>query len=219
MRHEPTRSTGPRRRPSVWALHKALGGGWFHIGYTAVQSVEGLSKALEGSTLSYSRATGAPILGGGGGYLGRIFIGGKGEALLGSKITGGVGAGRVGFFWRVGQRLLVLPTVGVGGGGYTLYVSGRPSEVQFSQAIDSTGGIPPRSFSTSGPMGEISVALKYFSQKGYLIGLEVGYLRGLGEFSQWRTGGIDLQGGPKITPQRLSVRLLIGGGVISQRGE
>ncbi len=201
--------------------HKALGGGgWFHIGYTAIQGVEGFSKALEGSPLSYPKATGAPIIGGGGGgYLGRIFLGGKGEGILGSKISGGVGAGQVGFFWRVGQRLLVLPTVGIGGGGYTLHVSGRPSEVPFSQAIDSTGGIPPRSFSASGPMGEISVALQYFSQKGYLIGLEVGYLRGLREFSQWRTGGIDLQGGPKITPQRLSVRLLIGGGSISQRGE
>ncbi len=81
------------------------------------------------------------------------------------------------------------------------------------------GGLPPRSFSIGGLVGEASVTVQYFTSKRLLLGLQVGYLRGLGSESEWSAAGITLKNGPSVTPQAFSVRLLVGGGGLSQRGE
>lgn len=194
------------------------GSGWFHGGYTAAQGWNKFSEALQGSPLSYPKsASGVLIGGGGGGYIGRIFIGGTGEAVIGGRFGSGFGAVQVGPFWRLGQKLLFLPNLKVGGAGYTFTLENRPSEASFAAAIDSAGGLPPRTLSVgAGLVGEVALALHYFTEKGFFIGLEAGYLRSLQETTGWRAMGISLQNGPKIAPQRFSVRLLIGGGGISR---
>jgi len=207
---------------ALWAQsHAGWGGaGWFHVGYGAFSGFGPFREALKASRLDYPASTGALLLGGGGGaYLGRVFVGGKGEGFLGSRLGGGMGLFTLGFFWRFGDKLVVYPAVGVGGAGYSLQVSGRPSEASFAQAIDTTGGLPPRSFSISGLVGEANVTVQYFTSKGLLLGLQVGYLRGLGSESEWSAAGITLKNGPSVTPQAFSVRLLVGGGGLSQRGQ
>lgn len=207
---------------ALWAQsHAGWGGaGWFHVGYGAFSGFGPFRDALKPSQLDYPASTGTVVLGGGGGgYLGRVFVGGKGEGFLGNRLRGGMGLFSLGFFWRLGDRVVVYPAVGVGAAGYSLQVSGRPSEASFAQAIDTTGGLPPRSFSIGGLVGEASVTVQYFTSKRLLLGLQVGYLRGLGSENGWSAAGITLKNGPSVTPQAFSVRLLVGGGGLSQRGE
>lgn len=109
--------------------------------------------------------------------------------------------------------------VGVGGAGYTFALRGRPGDLPFANALSTSGGIPPRSLSVDGTLGGITVALQYFTIKGTALGLQLGYDRGLSKFSSWSTAGIDLKGGPEITPQRFYVRITVGGGGISRREE
>ncbi|MCS7297128.1 MAG: hypothetical protein RMK19_07300 [Bacteroidia bacterium] len=192
---------------NVWG-----GAGWFAAGYTVLTGHESLREALEAKGLSLSRSLSGFLIGGGGGaYLGRVFVGGYGEAVSGEKLNGGYGFFRMGYFWRLGNRFILLPMIGIGGGGYTFTVSGRPAQVDFSQAIEPGSGIPPRSLSAGGAKGSVSLALQYFN-KAFMIGFEAGYGRSLSEFQEWETAGISLQNGPNITPQQLYFRLLIGGG-------
>jgi len=165
-----------------------------------------------------STATAVTLGGGGGGYLGHVFVGGTGETYLGSTVRGGMGAGLIGYFWRWKERWVLLPILGVGGAGYTFLVGGRPAEADFSQATTG-GGLPPRSFSTSGVIGTGLLAVQYFSPKGWLIGLQAGYERALSELSDWSAAGIALKRGPAITPQRFYVRFAIGGGGLSSSQE
>lgn len=126
----------------------------------------------------------------------------------------GAGFGVVGYFWRLRERWILMPLVGVGGGGYTFFVQGRPAEAPFDQATTG-GGLPPRSFSTGGVLGNGAVVLQYFSTKGFMLGLQGGYEQALSSLREWSAAGISLQGGPSVQPQRFYVRLLLGGGVLS----
>lgn len=190
------------------------GAGWFHAGYGAVSGYKALRDAVTANGLSLPSSASAILIGGGGGaYLGRIFVGGSGETFLGGPVGGGSGSFQLGFFWRFGQKLLVLPTVGVGGAGYTFVVGNRPGEAEFSQAVGT--GVTPKSLSTGGVVGNGGLALQYFSSKGLLLGLQAGYERALGEWRDWSSAGITLTNGPAVTPQRFYVRLLVGGGGIS----
>ncbi|MCS6895136.1 MAG: hypothetical protein NZZ60_03175 [Bacteroidia bacterium] len=195
------------------------GAGWVGAGYTVLTGHDGLREALEAKGLSVSRSLSGFLIGGGGGaYLGRVFVGGYGEVVSGEELNGGYGFFRMGYFWRLGNRFILLPTVGIGGGGYAFTVSSRPEQVDFSQAIEPGSGIPPRSLSAGGAKGSISLALQYFN-KGFMIGFEAGYGRSLSGFRDWETAGISLQNGPNITPQQLYLRLLIGGGGLALEGE
>ncbi|MCX8112880.1 MAG: hypothetical protein N3E49_06795 [Bacteroidia bacterium] len=200
------------------AQSRSIGGGagWFSIGYTVLSGHNALRDALRANGLSVPASpSGIIVGGGGGGYLSRIFLGGYGEAIIGGDLGGGYGLFRLGYLWRLGSRLVILPTVGIGGGRYGFTVSNRPEEVSFVQAIDPAGGIPPRTLSTSGIIGGLGLSLQYFSAKGPMVGLELGYSRGLGGFEDWGAAGVDLRNGPEITPTQLYVRLLVGGGAIS----
>ncbi|MEN3040371.1 MAG: hypothetical protein ABDH66_02370 [Bacteroidia bacterium] len=199
---------------------KAWGGvGWFSGGYTILTGHEALREAVQAKGLSISSSLPGFLIGGGGGaYLGRLFIGGHGEAIVGGEVSGGYGFFRMGYFWRLGSRFIVLPTLGIGGGGYTFVLSNRPDRIGFSQAIEPSGGVPPRSLSTGGAKGNLNIALQYIN-KGFMAGLEVGYGQSLGAFQEWETAGISLQNGPKINPQQLYIRLLVGGGGLVSEGE
>lgn len=191
------------------------GAGWGFVGYTQIGGYARFREAIQPAGLSLPSSTsGVEVGGGGGGYLRRVFIGGTGSYYAGGAVSGGAGFGVVGYFWRFRERWILMPLVGVGGGGYTFFVRGRPAEAPFDQATTG-GGLPPRSFSTRGVLGNGAVVLQYFSTKGFMLGLQGGYEQALSSLREWSAAGISLQGGPSVQPQRFYVRLLLGGGVLS----
>ncbi len=191
------------------------GGGWGFVGYTQIGGYGQLRQAVQAAGLALpSASSGVEVGGGGGGYLGRVFVGGTGSYYASKAVSGGAGFGVVGYFWRLKERWILMPLVGVGGGGYTFFVQGRPAEAPFDQATTG-GGLPPRSFSTGGVLGSGSVLLQYFTSKGFLLGLQAGYEQALSSLRDWSAAGISLQNGPSVQPQRFYVRLLLGGGSLS----
>jgi|GEM_PF-1718347 len=196
------------------------GAGWFSLGYGTLSGHDKLRSVAEANGLSVAKSPASVLVGGGGGgYLGRVFVGGTGEALVGKDLSGGLGLFQLGYFWRFGEKLVLLPMVGVGGAGYTFALKGRPNDLPFTDAVSPSGGIPPRSLSASGTIGGLTLALQYFTMKGTVLGIEAGYDRALSKFSSWSTAGIDLKNGPEITPQRFYVRISVGGGGLSRKEE
>ncbi|MCS7188472.1 MAG: hypothetical protein RMJ66_01460 [Bacteroidia bacterium] len=201
---------------SAYAQSKGMwgGAGWFMGGYTIIRGYEGFSKTLQDAGLSYpSTATAFTVGGGGGSYLGRLFLGGQGEFIFGDRLTGGSGVFLLGSPLRIKEQFIFLPALGVGGGGYTFQLEGRPSSASFQQAVSSPG-ILPRELSTGGAIGEVVLSFQYLFRKGPLVGLQLGYLRALGSMKEWDSGGLKLNEGPSITPERFFARLSFGAGGI-----
>ncbi|MCX7764766.1 MAG: hypothetical protein N2253_07750 [Bacteroidia bacterium] len=181
------------------------GAGWFQAGYAYVSGFDRLQNALQSQNLSIpTSSSGFTIGGGGGGYLGRIFIGGYGGGLRSAQINAGFGTFMVGPVWRLSENFLLLFTVGMGGGGYDLTAEDKGNAPQPAPA-------PTRSVRLSGGgwLAQSSLMGQYFFPGGFMMGLQVGY-----EIQRWTEESGTIQDHPTVMPQRFVVRLLIGGGSI-----
>lgn len=196
------------------------GSGWIQVGFSPVQGLRPFADSLKPYGLSAPASPSGFSAGiGGGGYAGRLFIGGHAEILAGKQLLSGAGVFRLGPFFRWKDRSLLIPAVGLGWNGYSVTVSGRPSDAPFSQAVWQSGGLPPRSFIIGGAAGEISLALHRVSLKGFLIGTEISYMRSISKSNDWRAAGVALNDGPTVLPQRFALRLILGRGGLSEKTE
>ncbi|MEN2992552.1 MAG: hypothetical protein ABDH91_03250 [Bacteroidia bacterium] len=199
----------------VWAQGVWGGAGWFSGGYQVVTGYKPLQEVIQVRGVTMPVSVSVPTLGGGGGFfLGYVFVGGSGEAYLGGALRGGGGGFRVGYPWRLGERLLLLPTLSIGGSGYSFILRGAVEERSFSQAVDTLAGVVPRILSVKGAQGGLVLAAHYLFKQGGILGLEIGYETAIGGFKDWRAAGVRLTDGPSIAPQRFFVRLVLGGGSI-----
>jgi hypothetical protein len=186
------------------------GGGWFWVQYSGLMGLGPVVDGLRAQGLSFSVPSGfAGIGGGGGGYLGRIHIGGEGGYFFGGKVGGGAGWARLGYFFPLRGGLIIMPVGIIGGGGLTLQIRDDGTAVSFGQ-IAATH-VPIQSLSTGGMLTGAAIEVQR-NLGGFLLGLSAGYLTGP-SWKDWETAeGRRLTDGPRVSIGMPYVRLQIGGG-------
>jgi len=186
------------------------GGGWFWTQYSGLMGLGPVVDELRAQGLSYSAPGGyVGIGGGGGGYLGRIHIGGEGGSFISDKVGGGGGWFRLGYFFPLRGSFLIMPVGMIGGGGLNFQVQDDATAIPFGQVA--TTSVPVQFLSTGGMLTGAAIEMqKNFG--GFVLGLSAGYLTGP-SWKDWETAeGRKVAEGPRVSLGMPYIRLQIGGG-------
>jgi len=206
---------------------------WFGgLGYASVApffgDISGLEEGLRAPTAlgaSYGVGRTGLLLGGGGGAVlfGRLWLGGKGYALLTGpfenargevSLTGGGGGFELGYVASSRAKMLVIPFMGLGGFAYSLEVTNRTSG---PMTIQQAAVIPPsqsRKFTSGFATLDVGIRLQrllFWGHGGFSAGVEVGLLRSLST-RPWQSESVELTDHPGAALDGAYVRLNFGGG-------
>lgn len=204
------------------------GHGYFYAG-TSFLDLDKLNEAL--TTRGYPRfATQLFSMGGGGhAFIGRLVLGGQGQALFGrskdvvknstpykTNLNAGIGMFDIGYVVTPPARLQVFPMLGIGGGGLEVSVVEKQPP-----AFDEILEHPARGarLSTGVFLLNLALGLDYLvptgrdksGMGGLVLGVEVGYTF-TPFFAPWSADEIEITGGPDVGITGPYLRLKIGGG-------
>jgi hypothetical protein len=206
--------------------HEKLWGGIGHISFSGEQlNLSDLNKSLEGSSYPSIPLNSTSFGGGGVFILNNVVVGGGGAWLMNQKtqnplssvnLKGGYGYFSLGYVVYSNKRSLLYPTLGIGGGGYTIMVDQKNSPKDFSQQLNSPNGMV--ALDAGGWMANFQLSYHYFftgkDKEGFFIGLKAGY-----KYSpyNWTTSINDnrLNNSPKINMNGFYATLVLGGGNIT----
>jgi hypothetical protein len=209
--------------PAVDTRRLAGGAGYLMIG-ASVLDIAGLNSALSASGYSSFRSSFGTIGGGGHATIGRLVLGGEGQAylarsggnaLFATSLAGGAGFFDIGWLAYAGRGFRIFPLVGLGAGSLRLDITGR-SAASFGEVIAD----PKRSakLQTSGFLLNLALAVeKWFGgpsrrgASGFFVGLRAGYVMAPAR-SGWELDRMEIEGGPKLNLGGPYLRLVIGAG-------
>lgn len=200
-----------------------LNGGFGHFNF----SLEQLNLDKMNSTLS---ANGFEKLnpltfsyGGGGAFcVSNFVIGGGGAWLAGSRvrntdrslnIKGGYGYFSLGYILFSGRRYVLYPSLGIGGGGYSMIISKKDTLHGFSEQLNSPSGMVTAD--AGGWMTNVQLSYQYFfnnaGTQGFFIGIRAGYKYSP---SGWKISVNDneLSGAPTMNMNGFYATIILGGG-------
>jgi hypothetical protein len=209
--------------PAADTRRLAGGAGDFMIGGSALD-LTGLNSALSASGYSSFRGSFGTIGGGGHATIGRLVLGGEGQAylarsggnaLFATSLAGGAGFFDIGWLACAGRGFRIFPLVGLGAGSLRLDINGR-SAASFGEVVVD----PQRSahLQTSGFLLNLALAVeKWFGgpgrrgTSGFFVGLRAGYVLAPAR-SGWELDRTEIEGGPKLDLGGPYLRLVIGAG-------
>jgi len=202
---------------------KKINGGFAHLNFSGEQlNLANLNSLLSFNNYGAISSTNFSF-GGSGAYVINNFIAGGGGAWLTNSKTGnssnsldlkgGYGYFNFGYVVRSNKHSLLYPTVGIGGGGYTILVNKNNQQNDFSQQLKSPSGMI--SLDAGGWMTTIQLTYQYYLSKktleGFCIGIKAGY-----KYSpyNWSTkmNNTTLANSPKINMNGFYLTIILGGG-------
>ncbi|MGQ9560545.1 MAG: hypothetical protein ACUVTG_05350 [Candidatus Oleimicrobiaceae bacterium] len=205
------------------------GHGYFYAG-TSFLDLDKLNEALTARGYP-SFATQLFSMGGGGhAFVGRLVLGGQGQALFGrskdvvknstpykTNLRAGIGTFDIGYVVTPPARLQVFPMLGIGGGGLEMTVVEKQPPA-FGEILEH----PARGarLSTGVFLLNLALGVDYLvptrrhksAMGGLILGLEVGYTFTPFFFAAWSADDIEITGGPDVGITGPYLRLKIGGG-------
>jgi hypothetical protein len=200
-------------------------GGIGHLNFSAEQlNIGSLNSALSANNYGTLNPYTSSFGGGGLFSVNNMLFGGGGAWLMNTStansfnsvnLKGGYGCFNIGYLFSAGKRSLFYPTLGIGGGGYTIFVGQKnASSADFEQQLNTPNGMI--SIEAGGWMTTFQLNYQYFfsrSTEGFFIGLSAGYKYSPYAWSSAMNNS-KLSNAPEINMNGFFVRLCLGGGSI-----
>lgn len=215
--------------PPAASSTAAEGGGFFAVG-VQFANLGPLNDRLDEAGYPTFGPEMVSLGGGGYGVKNRVLLGGEGHGLITSdkghngrnvSVGGGYGLFKLGYLFRPTSNVRFYPQLGLGGGGLRLEIGDQGNADEFGAILDD----PNRSATVdrASLLVSLGVGLEYeFSRPGkkggFQLGLRAGYVLSPLN-SSWELGETSLGAGPDATLQGPFLRLTIGGGGRTYKGD
>lgn len=133
------------------------------------------------------------------------------------NLQGGYGYGTIGYVVHASKRSLFYPTLGLGSGGYTIRITEKNLQTDFSQQLQAPKGTVK--LEAEGFMATLQFNWFYFinssNLKGYGVGLQAGYNFSPNSWNM-RMHTAKLSHSPELNMNGFFVTIMLGGGGIIQ---
>ncbi len=165
-------------------------------------------------------------IGGGGGFIiSNFYIGGQGGNFFKTQlqnsnnnltIEGGFGFFDFGYAICFKKRNTIIPTIGIGGGGYTIKIQNKQANNDFSEQLASPSG--SAEFESGGMLVQPQILYKCYAgtneSEGFFIGIKTGYRYSIGNWKP--VGNTSLQNTPSMNMDGFFLGLVLGGGSVKK---
>ncbi|MHB8094912.1 MAG: hypothetical protein ACYDH0_08210 [Candidatus Aminicenantales bacterium] len=209
------------------AVESDGGAGYIMLGASSID-IAGLNTSLMAGGYSAHPRRFFSLGGGGHAVIGRLILGGEGQALAGrnagnptyrTTLSGGFGFFNLGYIVYSGEDFRIYPVAGIGAGEIDLEIAERGT-ASFDEVLENPGR--GSKLSTSGFLLNLAIGAEKIvrlgggRRGGLILGIRAGYVfapvRG-----GWELEKLEIPGGPGISLQGPYVRVLIGAGSWGRR--